>query len=286
MRAAIRWLDRLPRSSPARSRALFTNHRDFSDLTPTQYEAAYAWLGDVGLLSDLHTPVPAAERVFTATITHGGSHWLKDAGDLVRSPDELPDDAVRAAEAAGLTTEAAFAHVITAWGKVDAAERVRVGMAGEAAVLTLLHDGVDAVVDHVAAVADGYGYDIAVHGSGCTLHLEIKSTLRRSRLTIHLSRNEYETMRRDPVWRLVAVRLNPDDSIAAIATVNREWMVAEAPADRGLSGRWESCRFDVPLSALSPGVLELGPVLRPNTPMLAGRVPWPGAAASRPNPIE
>nr|BFE76831.1 hypothetical protein GCM10020092_101320 [Actinoplanes digitatis] len=81
----------------------------------------------------------------------------------MRSPDELPEDAVHAAEALGLTPTAAFAHVITAWGKVDTAERVRVGMAGEVALVKLLRDCVDADVNHVAAAADGYGYDIAVH---------------------------------------------------------------------------------------------------------------------------
>ncbi|MCA2218426.1 DUF3883 domain-containing protein [Jidongwangia harbinensis] len=279
LRAAVRWLERLPPSSAARCRALFTNHREFSDITPTQYEAAYAWLGETGLLNDLHSPLPAAQRVFTATVTHGGSHWLRDAGDLVRSPDELPDDAVRAAEILGLPLATAFAHVIAAWGKVETAERARVGMAGEAALVELLRDSVDADVDHVAAVSDGYGYDIAINAAYYALHIEVKATLRRSRLKIYLSRNEYEVMRRDPSWQLVAVRLDTDDRIAAIATVSRTWMASEAPTDHGMSGRWESCRFDVPPAALRPGITSLQPVLRSFAPpLINGDAGWPGAA--------
>lgn len=281
LQAAVRWLEHLPPSSAARCRALFTNHREFSDITPTQYEAAYAWLREANLLDDVHSSLPAAQRVFTATITHGGVHWLRDADDLVRSPDELPEDAVHAAEALGLTPAAAFAHVITAWGKVDTAERVRVGMAGEVALVKLLRDCVDADVNHVAAAADGYGYDIAVHAGDYILHVEVKTTLRRSRLKIYLSRNEFEAMRRDPHWQLVVVRLDSDDKIAAIATVHREWVASEAPVDGGMSGRWESCRFDVPPSALCPGIASLLPVLRSHAPpLLTGGITWPGAASA------
>lgn len=278
LRAAVRWLEHLPPSSAARCRALFTNHQAFSDLTPTQYEAAYTWLGDTGLLDDAHSSLPAAQRIFVATITHSNAHWLRDADDLVRSPDELPDDAVRTAKALGLTPTTAYAHVVTAWGKLDTAERARVGAAGEAALVRLLRNCVNAEVNHVAAVADGYGYDIAINAADYMLHIEVKATSRRGRLKIYLSRNEYETMRRDLSWQLVAVRLTPEDHIAAVATVNREWLEAEAPTDRGAYGRWESCRIDVPLTALLPGIPSLQPVLSRRAPtLLTSDVPWPGA---------
>jgi uncharacterized protein DUF3883 len=279
LRAAARWLKHLPPSSAPRCRALFTSHREFSDLTPTQYEAAYIWLADTGLLGDLHSPLPTAQRIYAAAIAHAGTHWLSDADELVRSPDELPDDAVRAAETLGLAPATAYAHVVAAWGKVDMAERARVGAAGESALVELLRDCVNANVDHVAATADGYGYDIAVNATDYLLHIEVKATSRRSRLKIYLSRNEYETMCRDPCWQLVAVRLKPDNEIAAIATVSREWVASETPADRGVSGRWESCRIDVPLQALLPGIPSLRPVLGLRVPpVLQSDRPWPGAA--------
>ncbi|GAA2693905.1 protein NO VEIN domain-containing protein [Actinoplanes palleronii] len=280
LRAAVRWLDRLPLSSVARCRALFTNHREFSDLTPTQYEAAYMWLRDTGLLNDLHSALPSEQRVFAATISHANTSWLKDAVDLVRSPDEMPDDAIRAAEALGLAPATAFAYVVTAWGKVDTAERVRVGAVGEAALVDLLRACLDADVDHVAAIADGYGYDVAVGAAGFVLHIEVKSTTRRGRLKIFLSRNEYETMRRDPAWQLVAVRLNTDDGIAAVATVDRHWLASAVPTDRSVFGRWESCRIDVPSSALTPGIPSLQPVLGLHVPpLLTGDADWPGPAS-------
>lgn len=280
LRAAVRWLIRLPPSSVARCRALFTNHGEFGDLTPTQYEAAYTWLGDTGLLNDLHSSLPATQRVFAATIIHGGTHWLQDAGDLVRDSDELPDDAVRAAEALGLAPAIAFAHVIAAWGKVDTAERARVGAAGENALVELLRDCVVADVDHVAAAADGYGYDIAINAANYTLHVEVKATLRRGRLKIHLSRNEYETSRRDPAWQLVTMRLGPTDEIVAVATVNREWLRSQVPADRSASGRWESCSVTVPPDALNPRIALLRPVIRTGVPsLLTGGGGWPGAVS-------
>jgi hypothetical protein len=279
LRAAARWLEHLPPSSVARCRALFTSHREFSDITPTQYEAAYAWLADTGLLEDPNSPHPAAQRLFAAAITHAEPHWISDLDDLVRSPDELPDDATRAAAALGLAPATAYAYLVTAWGKFDMAERARIGATGESALVELLRDCVNADIDHAAAVADGYGYDIAVSAAGYISHLEVKTTTRRSRLKIYLSRHEYETMRRDPSWQLVAVRLRPDNEIAAIATVNREWVASQAPIDQGGLGRWESCRFDVPPQALLPGIPALRPVFNSRIPpILQSDVQWPGAA--------
>jgi hypothetical protein len=170
-----------------------------------------------------------------------------------------------------------------AWGKIDTAERARVGKAGEDALVELLREVVDASLDHVAAVSDGYGYDIAIGAHDRAWHIEVKSTLRRGRLKIYISRNEYEAMRRDPDWLLVALRLEPDAGIAAVATVDRTWLASQTPVDRGASGRWESCRIDVPASALHPGIASLKPVLRPGAPpFLTGGVRWPGASSPDP----
>lgn len=129
LRAALRWLERLPASSPARCRALFTNHADYSDLTPTQYEAAYTWLGENSLLGDPDSSAAAGERVFRAALASSGAPWLQDADILVRGPDELPEDALRAADALDISKNEAYEQVSAVWGKVDTEARALIGSA-------------------------------------------------------------------------------------------------------------------------------------------------------------
>ncbi|WP_330295480.1 protein NO VEIN domain-containing protein [Streptomyces sp. NBC_00503] len=257
----MRWLERLPSSSTARCRALFTNHADFSDLTPTQYEAAYSWLGENGLLKDLVSSAAVGERVFRAALASSGAPWLPDADLLVRGPEELPEDALRAAEALGIPENEAYEQVSAVWGKVDTEARALIGSAGELALVNLIAEATDVRVEHVAAYSDGFGYDIAVHARRQPLHIEAKSTVRRGRVTFYLSRHEYETMRRDPAWQLVVVHLTRDLDIAAVASVAAEWITAQVPQDTGPFGRWEACRLDVPPDAVVPGIPRLAPLL-------------------------
>lgn len=277
LRAAGRWLERLPASGAARVRALFTTHSDFSDITPTQYEAAYTWLQITGLLDDLHSSIPGARRVFDAAIAHSGAPWLPDADLLVRSPQELPDDVLRAASSLGLNEDDAFRQLGAVWGKVDARERERIGAAGELVLVELLKASTAFRVEHVAAWSDGFGYDVAVRSTRCPGHLEVKSTTRRGRLTIFLSRHEYETMRRDPHWELVVIRLTTDLKPEAIATVPKDWIAEQAPADRSPRGRWDSCRLDIPPGVPVPGIARLAPVLGTGcSELLDGTAGWPG----------
>lgn len=265
LRAAVRWLERLPASSTTRCRALFTNHADFSDLTPTQYEAAYSWLEENSLLEDLHSNVAVNERIFRTALTSSGAPWLSDADVLVRSPDELPQDALRAAEALEITESDAYEQVSAVWGKVNAEARALIGSAGELALIGLITKATEARVEHVAAYSDGFGYDIAVHTSRHALHIEAKSTMRRGRITFYLSRHEHETMRRDPAWQLVIVQLTGDLGVAAVASVPARWISTQVPQDKGSFGRWETCRIDVSPDVLVPGIPRLAPVLNAGT---------------------
>ncbi|WP_158716836.1 protein NO VEIN domain-containing protein [Streptomyces rimosus] len=249
----------------------------FSDITPTQYDAAYAWLGEAGLLNNLHSSVPARLRIYSAFLAHNGASWLPDADALVCGPDELPEDALRTADGLGINPEAAYGQLKAVWGKVDSAERERIGAAGELALVDLLSSVLSAKVEHVAAWSDGYGYDIAVSDALCTAHLEIKTTVRRGRLSVHLTRNEYEVMRRDPCWELVAVRLGASRKPEAVATVPRDWLAKQVPADRGSRGRWEACRLDVPPDVPIPGIPAIAPLLAEGaSDLLTGEYEWPG----------
>lgn len=264
----MRWLERLPASGAARCRALFTTHAEFSDITPTQYDTALGWLRAAGLL-DGRAAGPPAVQVFAAAVQDGAA-WLRDADVLVRSADELPSDALDAAGALGLSADEAFAHVAAAWGKVDTAERKRVGDAGEQALVAALTAAAAASVDHVARWSDAFGYDIAVKAPGVTAHLEVKTTTRRGRLTAYISRNEYQTMQRDPAWRMVAVLLTPGLELASVATVPSEWIAAQVPTGCGPFGRWESCRLDIPSAVLHDGIPLLKTVIRPGGSVLLG----------------
>ncbi len=267
LEAARRWLEHLPASGPVRTHALFRTQSELSDLTPTQYASAYDWLQEVQLI-DAQGRVAAlartAEAIREALLEASvrGALWLKDADVLIREPGELPEDALMAAEALGISPGEAFSVVRRAWGRVDTAERERIGSAGEKALVKLFEKETDVQVRHVAAEADGYGYDISVDTAGVVSHLEVKSTTRRNRLLVYLSRNEYETMLSDPDWVLVAVRLDADLRLVRVETVDLYWVSEAVPRDSGLGGRWGSVRLDIPESALVPGIPKLAEAVR------------------------
>lgn len=261
LRAAVRWLEKLPVNGRARCRALFTTHVEYSDISPTQYDAAYRWLAEAGLLQGPDEALPAGELIFRAALLTGDVAWFPDADVHVRVPAELPLDAGRAAAVLGLSEFQAYQQIHALWGKVDAAERSRIGAAGETALVELLSSSTTAGIEHVAAHSDGYGYDIGVHAGRHSLHIEAKATTRRNRLTFFLSRREYEVMRCDPLWQLVVLQLTDRFAISAIGSVASSWIAAQVPEDQGLYGRWEACRVEVPAEQAVSGIPRLAPVL-------------------------
>ena len=261
LHAAIRWLERLPSNGRARCWSLFTTHREYSDISPTQYDAAYRWLEETGLLQASNERLPAGQRIFRAILLTGDVTWFRDVDVHVREPAELPIDAVRAAAALGLSEHQAYQEIHAVWGKVDAAERQRIGAAGEVALVTLLSSSTTARVEHVAGHSDGYGYDIAVHAGRRSLHIEAKATTRRNRLTFFLSRREYEVMLYDPFWQLVVLQLTDGLAIRAITSVDSTWIETQIPDDQGSYARWESCRIEVPPEQAVSGIPRLSPIL-------------------------
>lgn len=278
LRAAVRWLENLLTSPVDRTSALFRSHSSFTDITPTQYAAALSWLQDVGLVDEWGQVTSVENQrlaVFRAAISE--ALWFPDADVLVSRHEDIPEDAVRAANALGLHSEDAFAAIHHEWGKVDTAIRAHVGARGETALVELLATIGGARVVHVAANSDGYGYDVAVELRGMKAHLEVKTTTRRGRLTIYLSRNEYQVMMRDPFWSLVAVRLDQHYGLAAVAIVDREWIAAVAPTDQAANARWESMRVDVPPEHLISGLGRVAEALQDRCPaILNGHPSWPG----------
>lgn len=257
--AAKRWLEILPASGGIpRAQALLTTHAQYSDLTPTQYAAALTWVRDLGLLANAGPPIPAANQVLSAIFEKAAPPWVKDADELVRSPDELPSDIVSAGATLGLDASAVYEQLVSSWGKVDTEARERVGAAGEEALVVLLRQTVDGRVDQVSSWSDGFGYDIDVSQREISAHLEVKSTTRLGRFTAYLSRNEYNVMLRDHHWVLVTVRLTDDFEIAGIGSVPSAWIVANVPRDTSSYGSWASCKLEVPSVVIADGIPQLG----------------------------
>lgn len=224
------------------------------------------WISDLGLLSSADSPVPVANRILGAIFENAPPPWVRDADALVQAPEELPTDIVAAGMVLGVGADAIYEQLVVSWGKVDAAVRERVGSAGEAALVALLRVLSDGRVDHVAAWSDGFGYDIAYVGGTVSAHLEVKSTTRSGRLTVYLSRNEYNVMLRDDRWVLVAVRLTADLEIDGIGNVPSAWIAEQAPRDVGRLGGWASCKLEVPHEVIGNGIPELDAVLANNFP--------------------
>lgn len=272
-------MEHLPASSLRRIRSLFESHSQFSDITPTQYSAAYSWLTENGILATADGPTAGKTdpriAVFRGAIKN--ALWLPDADVLVGSAEEVPDDARRAARAVGLSAEDALAEIRHAWGKLDTTMRAHLGVVGEQVLVGLLSSIEDADVRHVSQESDCYGYDIALTTPTVTSHLEVKTTNRRGRLIIHISRNEFQTMLHDPTWVLVAVRLGTDQRPAAVATVDRGWIKEVAPVDKCRNATWESARIEIPLERLTPGIPDITAEVPGDIPdILKGYPPWPG----------
>jgi Domain of unknown function (DUF3883) len=257
--AARRWLEILPSSGGIpRAQALLATHKQYSDLSPTQYATALGWLRDMELLEKIGSPIPLANLVLGAIFENAAPPWVQDADQLVQSPDELPSDVVSAGEVLGLDADGIYAQLVASWGKVDATVRDRVGFAGEAALVSILNERADCRVDHVSTWSDGFGYDIAFAQGAASAHLEVKSTTRTGRFTAYLSRHEYRVMLRDPHWVLVVVRLTADLDLAAVGSVPRGWIAAAVPRDAGSFGSWASCKLEVPGEIIEDRVMQLG----------------------------
>lgn len=256
-------MELLPDSGVQRARSLLMTSSQYGDITPTQYESALRWLDRTQTLAAVqNSPAPARILVYEQAVTE--ADWFYDSDVLVRRSDELPIDAILAASALGVEVGVAFEHLRARWGKVDAERREAVGASGEAGLLALLDAELveGAKVEQVSTWSDGLGYDMAVWGRDVTAHLEVKSTTRNGRATFFLSRNEYETMRRDRSWVLVFVRLSPDLKLAAIETVETAWIRESVPTDTTIGARWESCRFEAPESSRTPGIPAIATLVR------------------------
>jgi hypothetical protein len=250
--AAKRWIELLKRGeSVDRGWAIIRNSPRDVPLTATQYATALEWLSLIGVIGG--TGVLAAPLLesslgsvlFARCVDSLQPSWLLDADILIAEPDDLPLDAGRLADLFTLTDEDAYLVVQNLSRKVDLEARAQIGACGELALIKLLEEKWPGSTTHIAAFDDSAGYDIAVDLPEGSWHLEVKTTTRKGRLTVHLSRNEYAIGRYDANWAMVVVGLQ-DEAIGAIATVRSHGLLAtRIPRNVDSKGRWEVSAIDL-----------------------------------------
>ena len=266
MAAAGRWVELLSVMSFTHAKDVIGSDARFTDMPRVQYGQGLELLRSIGMLNELEelvtapqTGVAGAPKALLAErlLEHFPPAWLALAESSLPDPSDLPFDGAAAAAAVGLSELEFWSCVQRAAGKVDAAERAAVGLAGEEALVRLIQERYAAVVDHVSLRTDALGYDLVASAGGESWHVEVKSFLTRRGLAFYLSRHEFEVARRDPCWRLAVVGLNVDREIDTVATVPFDSIVSVAPDDRAPSARWDSAKIWPTALDLEPGLAFL-----------------------------
>lgn len=270
VRAARRWLSLLRSGTLSNAALLIQSDANYTDLTATQYASALEWLQAIGaavpgpgglVLTPALRQLPevmARQSIFESALSVSPPAWLADADVLVPNADALPQDADVLAAALDLSADDALRSVLRVQSRVDLAARARIGAAGEQALVALLEDQWPGSTVHVAATDDSAGYDILLEARGSEWHLEVKSTARRGKLVVYLSRHEHEVARADPRWRLVVVGLNSQLDAAALATVRYQQLAERTPSDKCPDSRWQSVAHRLQRPDLEPGLSFLG----------------------------
>lgn len=271
MKASARWLHLLRTSTVEQAAATLRANAAYVDLTMTQYSSGLELLKSVSLLdenaSGASILTPAVSRLPTEHIAQvllerlleaSSPAWLRDADVLIRDQDEIPDDGMDTAEALNIGGDVIFSVIRNVHGHIDLEQRNAVGVAGEEALLHLLEQRWPGSTTHVSKISDGFGYDILLQHEGQEHRLEVKSTTRRGRLVMFLSRNEYEVSLRDPRWRLVIVGLDASMRIRAVATVKKDVFHRRSPADSSKESRWQSASHELSAGDLHRGLSFVG----------------------------
>jgi hypothetical protein len=273
LRAAGRWLQLLRTSHVGHAWSLILSGSTYSDLTQTQYGSALEWLrtilivveGPEGLsLSQQVSSLPlalASQYVFEQALEFSAPGWLGDADMLIPDPTDLPQDARALAESLQVPDTAAFNAVLKIHGRIDLLERERIGFAGEQELVRFLETFWPGSTSHVSILHDGFGYDVIFTHDAVEWHLEIKSTVRRGRLSIHLSRHEHSVGCADPNWRLVVIGLDRELHMHVIATANHSDILQRAPKDHSTKSAWETVVHHLASSDLQRGLVLEGSAL-------------------------
>lgn len=271
--ASRRWIRLLRTSSLPQAWSIIRTAPHYTDITQTQYVNALEWLCSAGVISEsrgvlgLAAPlrnlpeIQSDQFLFECLLEQASPPWLIDTDIYVCAPEDVPQDAARLANLLGLTEENAFLSIRRTHGRVDLNERKQVGSAGEKALVEFLEQRWPGSTVHVALTNDGFGYDVVFILNNQEWHLEVKSTTRRGRLAIYLSRNEHEVALRDPKWRLIIVGLDRSLQLRALATAEHSKILSRAPVDVSSHARWQSSAHYLGYADLASGLSFLDDTL-------------------------
>lgn len=270
LRAAHRLADLFRRNSVSQAMSLVAAGHQYADIPATEYREALDWMERTGLVMwDLGSPcvdatiVSASDHVLPSILMMRALEaddpaWLYDVGTM-GDADDMPIDALNAGEGLGIAPSTLLSIARRLGGKVDLELRAQVGARGEEELVRLLSSLWPTGVTQVSLASDGFGYDIALDVEGGPWHLEVKSTTRRGRLVVHLSRHEFEIGLVDPFWELVVVALD-EEGLVAVATADKHQVRALAPTDSHQRAPWEAAKFELLPTELTVGLSFLGGV--------------------------
>jgi hypothetical protein len=272
VKGAARWLHLLRTSTVAQAMRIIAADSQYTDLTQTQYNTSLDWIESLQMLEFGEGRVRLAQRIralpeeqlrellLLRSLEHESPAWLRDADVLVPDEAALPQDALELAGALGVREEAVFRSVKRLYGNVDIKERERVGRAGEEALVSLLETCWPGSTTHVSLIDDSFGYDILFRSGDWEWHIEVKTTIRRGRLVVYLSRNEHEVSVKDPHWRLVVAGIDEQSRLQAIANLPAPLLARRAPHDVLPQSRWDSVSHDLRAGDLEAGLAFLPPL--------------------------
>ncbi|MGV0772882.1 protein NO VEIN domain-containing protein [Mycobacterium syngnathidarum] len=139
------------------------------------------------------------------------------------------------------------------------AQAVETGLLGELEVVRRCREDLKKLgrfdlsdsVQQVSVLDDSLGYDVlAPMIGGRTRHLEVKTAQSEPAATFDffLSRNEFDTGRRDLDWALVACRRVSQVDVELVGWCRAQSLYPYVPEDR--SGRWTEAQLHIPTSVL------------------------------------
>jgi hypothetical protein len=115
-----------------------------------------------------------------------------------------------------------------------------------------------AQVRRVSLISDQLGYDVfSPTLAGGVARMEVKTSASSRSFRIFLSRNEAEVGRRDPMWSLVACRLQDDRTPKILGWCRFEVLEPRLPTDTTQLGRWVAAELHLSSQDLKRG-LPLG----------------------------
>lgn len=254
VQAAIWWVVELQRSDSLAAWALFRTTPTYRQLTASQFQLAYEWLQEIGVVDggELLDPTSARATLFSNVISASDPLWITSAIPLDELAEDLPLDVVALADDLALSTDSVLDSLQLTRRKFDAARLAEIGLRGEILLVELLRGYAGVTVHHLSLLDDSLGYDARATGRGHSALIEIKATTGVAD-RFFLSRNEFERMKKSDDWCLQLVHL-ADDRISSMSFTTSEWLAAVLPSDSSDAARWNSAYVEIPQIALGEGL--------------------------------